>query len=205
MLDQVVKLIDHTRMSKKPTAKKTPAKASTKTDDGLAAARARSLGHVLFECARLLDEWAQEEVNRQAGERVARPAFMRLLPFLDTTGIRPTELASRVDVTKQAVGQSLAALEAMRFVEVVPDPTDGRATLVRLTKFGVEANHHGLSVLSGLERQLEEHVGREKMKRTFDGLTAMHAALAERRQGYPGHPKDGYRDRKSRRTSQPPR
>jgi hypothetical protein len=51
------------------------------------------LGPVLFECARLLDEIAQAEVNREAGARVLTPALVRLLPHLSTEGIRPTELA----------------------------------------------------------------------------------------------------------------
>ena len=69
-----------------------------------------AFGPVLFECARLLDEIAQAEVNRQAGRRVLTPALVRLLPHLSRDGIRPTELARRIEVSKQAVGQALADL-----------------------------------------------------------------------------------------------
>src|SRR5512139_669525 len=104
---------------------------------------ADTFGPVLFECARLLDEMAQAEVNRQAGRRLLTPALVRLLPHLSREGIRPTDLARRVDVTKQAVGQTLAGLTALRLVEHVPDPTDGRARLVRLTEAGAAAYGHG--------------------------------------------------------------
>ena len=53
------------------------------------------LGPLLFECARLLDEIAQAEVNREAGARVLTPALVRLLPHLSVDGVRPTDLARR--------------------------------------------------------------------------------------------------------------
>ncbi|HUU36395.1 MAG TPA: helix-turn-helix domain-containing protein [Vicinamibacterales bacterium] len=81
----------------------------------------------MVECDRLLDDLAQAEVNREAGRRLLSPALVRLLPHLSRDGIRPTELARRVDVSKQAVGQWLRDLEAMAFVEMVGDPGDGRA------------------------------------------------------------------------------
>ena len=64
------------------------------------------------------------------------PALVRLLPHLSRHGIRPTELARRIEVSKQAVGQALADSASRRLVELVPDPSDGRARLVRLTASG---------------------------------------------------------------------
>jgi DNA-binding MarR family transcriptional regulator len=137
-----------------------------------------SFGHTLFTCARLLDEVAQAEVNREAGKRVARPALMRLLQHLDFEGIRPTELARRVDVSKQAVGQALAELEAQGLVEAVADDSDGRAHKVRLTAQGGAAFAHGLGVLAFFTRALEVEVGAQKVAQTFEGLRALEAVLA---------------------------
>jgi len=134
-----------------------------------------TFGPALFECARLLDEIAQAEVNRQAGRRLLTPALVRLLPYLSRDGIRPTELARRVDVTKQAVGQALAGLEAMGLVELVPDPSDGRARLVRLTAAGEAAYAHGHDVLSFYAGQLAARLGKAR----FTALSAsLHDALA---------------------------
>ena len=117
------------------------------------------VGPLLFECARLLDEIAQLEVNRQAGRRLLTPALVRLLPHLSREGLRPTELARRVEVTKQAVGQALDGLEAMRLVELVPDPSDGRARLVRLTEAGESAYGQGRAVLAFYAGELASRVG----------------------------------------------
>ncbi len=133
---------------------------------------AAAFGPVLFECARQLDEIAQSEVNRQAGRRVLTPALVRLLPHLSRGGIRPTELARRVEVSKQAVGQALADLAARRLVELVPDPADGRARLVRLTETGAAAYDHGRGVLAFYASALGERIG-------ADRVAALGAALAE--------------------------
>jgi DNA-binding MarR family transcriptional regulator len=129
-----------------------------------------TLGPLLFECARLLDEIAQVEVNRQAGRRLLTPALVRLLPHFSREGIRPTELARRVDVTKQAVGQALADLEAMQLVELVPDPSDGRARLVRLTEAGESAYGHGRAVLAFYAGELASLVGSARVANLARGL-----------------------------------
>lgn len=139
----------------------------------LNAAQLQSFGHLLFVCARLLDEVAQAEVNRQAGRVVARPALMRLLPHLGTEGIRPSVLARRLDVSKQAVSQALAELQAQGLVEQMADPDDGRAQRVRLTAFGLAAFGHGLGVLSGLEEALACAVGAPALAQTKATLQAM--------------------------------
>lgn len=134
-------------------------------------------GPTLLECARLLDEIAQAEVNREAGRRLLTPALVRLLPHLSRAGIRPTELARRVDVSKQAVGQSVQELLAINCVELVPDPADGRARLVRLTPAGEAAYAHGRAVLAFYESALASRLGRARMAALREGLSAALAVL----------------------------
>ncbi len=137
----------------------------------------RSFGHLLFTCARVLDGLAQAEVNRQAKQRVARPALMRLLPYLDFEGVRPTVLARQVDVSKQAIGVAVGELIAQGFAEYIDDPTDRRARLVRLTTAGGEAFAHGLSVLAAFEKRLASEVGGKTMKRLLTGLQEIRPVL----------------------------
>lgn len=137
------------------------------------------LGPLLITCARLLDEVAQAQVNREAGWRAARPALMRLVPHLSRTGIRPTELARRADVSKQAVGQTLRACEADGFVCFAPDPNDGRAQLVQLTAEGEAAVAYGQSVLGALESSLAERVGTPVIDRLCTTLATLLPVLSE--------------------------
>lgn len=143
----------------------------------LTRAQDESFGHLLFTTARLMDERAQARLNAAAGERLARPALMRLLPLIDQVGIRPTELARRVDVSKQAVGQALAELEQRGFVEYVADPRDGRARLVRLSKRGATASRRGLKVLATLEADVAAKVGRRRLHAAAKTLQAIRTQL----------------------------
>jgi DNA-binding MarR family transcriptional regulator len=141
--------------------------------------RPPGFGPLLFECARLLDEVAQAEVNREAGARVLTPALVRLLPHLTADGIRPTELARRVEVSKQAVGQALGDLEARGLVEMVADPDDGRARRVRLTAAGLAAFDHGRGVLAFYEDALAERVGQRRLAAVKATLGRVHAVLLD--------------------------
>ncbi|MCO7221344.1 MarR family winged helix-turn-helix transcriptional regulator [Klenkia sp. PcliD-1-E] len=67
-----------------------------------------------------------------------RARHYRLLSFLPPEGERVSRLVVRSGLTKQALAQALDPLEAGGYVEVVPDPADRRARLVRLTDGGRE-------------------------------------------------------------------
>lgn len=138
-----------------------------------------SLGPQLILAARLLDELGQAQVNHEVGERIARPALMRLVPYLDVHGIRPTELAKRADVSKQSVGQTLRACEALGVVQFAPDPADGRAYLVRLTPYGESAVRYGQSVLAYLVSELTARLGEAVVADLATALAAVIPVLAQ--------------------------
>jgi DNA-binding MarR family transcriptional regulator len=129
-----------------------------------------SVGQLLLKGARLLDERALARVNREGPKISLRPAHTSLFPHIDRGGTRLTELARRLGVTKQAVGQLVSDLEALEVVERADDPIDGRAKLVRFTRRGLEALHHGLSILHGIERELERRLGKARMRELHDAL-----------------------------------
>ncbi|HSK17775.1 MAG TPA: MarR family transcriptional regulator [Longimicrobiales bacterium] len=148
--------------------------------DVLTADQQRSFGHTLLECARLFDQLGQERLNADLGEDIARPSVMRLIPHMPAEGIRPTELARRADISKQAVGQTLAYLEERGLVEFAPDPADGRALIVRMTDVGAEASRLGLKALGKVEREVAKRVGSDVIAATFAGLREILAALESR-------------------------
>jgi DNA-binding MarR family transcriptional regulator len=126
------------------------------------AKRASAL-QLLIRCARLVDEEARARINARAGRLVARPTTMALLPHIAHEGTRIVELAEKLGITKQAVSKRVAEMVEEGVVELAPDPEDGRAKLVRFTPLGLQAIHHGLGVLGGLERELEAALGAGKM------------------------------------------
>jgi DNA-binding MarR family transcriptional regulator len=131
---------------------------------------------LLFKCARLANERAMARANEGAGLRL-KGAHVALLPHLSYDGVRVVELARRLEITKQAVSQTLAELAEAGVVELTPDPSDGRAKLARLTARGAAAIARGLSILEALERELSSEIGPTTMHSLHDALLALEAAL----------------------------
>jgi DNA-binding MarR family transcriptional regulator len=153
--------------------------AVAKDRTSLEASKRASALQTLMKVARLVDERATARVNEAAGRVVLRPAHTRLFPHIDLAGTRLTELARRVGITKQAVGQLVDDLVEQGVLDVVADPVDGRARLVRFTKRGLDGIAHGLKVLASIEAELAKHVGRERIEAMHATLLALQDVLDE--------------------------
>jgi DNA-binding MarR family transcriptional regulator len=137
------------------------------------AAKRASLGQLLLKCARLFNERALSRVRAQAGGGGFRMAHTLLLPHLELEGIRLTELARRIGVTKQAASQLVDELVEMGVLDRVPDPADGRAKLIVFTEAGQRGLMTGLDALAGIEREVAERLGGEAVSDLRAGLAAL--------------------------------
>jgi DNA-binding MarR family transcriptional regulator len=91
-----------------------------------------------------------------------RMRHYRLLSFVPPEGERLSRMTADSGLTKQALAQALAPLEDGGYVEVVPDPSDRRARLVRLTDRGRAVNEAVRRHLSHVEREWARRVGEER-------------------------------------------
>jgi DNA-binding MarR family transcriptional regulator len=117
------------------------------------------------------------------GHEAIREAHGCVFGFIQAEGSRLTFLAERSGLTKQAVGELVDDLERLDYVERVPDPTDGRAKLVRLTEKGANAQQLGRSILAEIEQRWAEQIGDERvaaMRETLEDIYALttHAPTA---------------------------
>jgi DNA-binding MarR family transcriptional regulator len=143
----------------------------------LEALKKRGVSQLLFKCARLLNDRAVARVNQRSRARVLRASHTALFPHLGAQGIRSTELAQRLGVTKQSVSQLVTELESWGMVTQTPDPQDGRAKLVKLSDKGHKAMLDGLSVLAELEGELVSRIGKRRMQELQTALSALEAEL----------------------------
>ena len=111
------------------------------------------------------------------------PAFSSLMPLLDATGARPSTLAQRAGITKQAISQLVRELETRGYVEQVPDSTDTRAKIVRLTKRGVALHAASAEVRLELQSVALAKLGKSRVSRLRRDLLELAAALEEMRTG----------------------
>jgi DNA-binding MarR family transcriptional regulator len=140
----------------------------------------RSTFELLFRAARLVNERAVADA-RDAGATNLRLAHTQLFPHITFDGIRMTEIARRLEVTKQAIGPLVDDLVAEGMVERIADPSDQRAKLIRWTRRGRRALEHGLGVLAQLERDVTDTVGPARMAALADTLEAVIGAIGEPR------------------------
>ena len=89
---------------------------------------------------------------------------------IDPEGSRLTDLAERARMTKQSVGEVTSDLEQRGYVERVPDPSDGRAKIIRLTERGRAAQALGVGLIDEIEQEWAERFGAER-------VTALREAL----------------------------
>ena len=109
------------------------------------------------------------------------PAFSSLMPLLDATGARPSTLAQRAGITKQAISQLVRELETRGYVEQIPDATDTRAKIVRLTKRGLALHAASAEVRLELQSVALAKLGKARVSRLRRDLVELAAALEEMR------------------------
>ena len=126
------------------------------------------LATLMFVSYRAMDERVQRAM-REAGYDVT-VAQSRLAQRIADDGSRLTDLADRAQVTKQTASLLVAALEREGLVERVPDPSDGRARLIRLSARGREAAGQAMQVVMAVEQEWTEHLGHELAGQLREGL-----------------------------------
>jgi DNA-binding MarR family transcriptional regulator len=94
---------------------------------------------------------------------------------IEPDGSRLTDLAERARMTKQSVGEVATELERRGYVERVPDPSDGRAKIIRLTEQGRAAQSLGLQIIEEIEQEWGERFGTERLAALREALEAITA------------------------------
>lgn len=94
----------------------------------------------------------------------------RLMGSLTEEGLRLSELADRLGITKQSVSQLVDDLEAEGYVARTPDPTDGRAKLVVFGPRGTEALPVAWQALQATDDRVRDVLGEQGTEVLRDAL-----------------------------------
>ncbi len=96
-------------------------------------------------------------------------------------GLRSTDLAAYARITKQSMGYLVDHLEANGYVERVPDATDQRAKVVRLTAKGWSASRGIRAAVQEVEREWARRIGDARLADLRRILRELVASLEEER------------------------
>lgn len=100
-------------------------------------------------------------------------AQSRLMMNVDPGGTRLSMLAERAQIAKQTATALVDKLERAGYVERVPDPSDGRARLVRATAKAEAAVPTAHAEEQRIEAEWEAHLGPERMQQLREALVAL--------------------------------
>ena len=112
------------------------------------------------------------DLNAAGFEDLSLP-HMAVLQFPGPDGVRPSALAERAGMSKQAMNQLLGTLEGLGYVARSALPQEGGARMVRLTKRGHAAYAKMADILRDIEREWTAELGPKR----FAQLKALLALL----------------------------
>jgi DNA-binding MarR family transcriptional regulator len=121
-----------------------------------------------------------EVVRRRMLERLHERGFddlelphLNVLQYPGPADARPSELAARLGMSKQALNYLLGELERLGYLERLPDPDDLRSKRIALTSRGASIVPVIREAVGEVEREWTQQLGAER----FDELRALLADL----------------------------
>jgi DNA-binding MarR family transcriptional regulator len=89
-------------------------------------------------------------------------AHLNVFQYPGPQGARPTELATRLRISKQALNYLLGELERLDYLERRPDPDDQRSKRVALTTRGISAISVIREAVGEVETAWAQQIGPER-------------------------------------------
>ncbi len=129
----------------------------------LVALRQGNIGRIFQRAARSYSDLALTKL-RDYGHDGLTLFHTALISNLDLEGTRTTVLAQRAGVSKQAMSQLVVELEQRGYIERVPDPNDGRASLVKFTEQGWQLLQDAYQVKKEIEAEYTAILGEMGIK-----------------------------------------
>jgi DNA-binding MarR family transcriptional regulator len=139
---------------------------------GSTLASERRIGRLLGLMLRLFRTELMEWVI--AADPELRHPHYHVFSNIDACGTRLTELAARAQLALSSMAELVDELEALGYLERVPDATDGRAKLVCLTERGRRHYVRAVGHVRSMEKRYASRVGEERyeaMCQTLHDLT----------------------------------
>lgn len=119
------------------------------------------IGALLRYPARAVQRRLIQELNH-AGFDDLRLPHMAVLQHPGPDGVRPTVLAERAGMSKQAMNQLLMSLERLGYITREDAPEGGRSRVVRLTERGHAVWNLMIAILVEVEEEWREELGEER-------------------------------------------
>ena len=111
----------------------------------------------------------------EAGYKDIRSAHSRVFEHLPAKGARVTHMAEAAQMTQQSMTELVEYLERLGYVKRSPDPSDGRAKLVHLSRSGKKLSAKGNEIMGRIDASWEARLGKQRMREMRSALSNLSA------------------------------
>ena len=114
------------------------------------------------------------EAHRR-GHTQIKQAHNAVFATLQEEGTRTVDMAARAGMTRQSMGEVVREMVDLGLLEMVPDPDDRRAKLVRYTVAGLDVAKDGYKHVLALEQRFTDELGDdfEAARRVLERVVAV--------------------------------
>lgn len=130
-----------------------------------------NLPRYLIGLSRYLQSTLMHSLIEERGHAGLGLHFEPYISLAGENGIRLSDLAEALSISKQAVNQTVNQIEKAGYLERRPDPEDGRGKLAVLTERGHQLATDGGEMMGEIERTFADIIGAQDLSR-FSGLLA---------------------------------
>jgi DNA-binding MarR family transcriptional regulator len=130
---------------------------------------------------RVVWQWVRDQLYAgvvAAGYDDLNAAHVGLWRYPGLDGLRPSQLADRVGITKQSVNDLLGHLERHGYLVRVPDSADGRARVIRLSSRGRQLEQTIYAEAGEAELRIAEILGSQRFAHLHSSLELLTEQLA---------------------------
>lgn len=138
-----------------------------------------------FEPFIALAEKAARQLRADMVENAHRAGFVdvsaahnAVFATLPSEGARAADMAVRAGITRQSMGEVVRDMVRLGVLEMVPDPTDRRAKIVRYTDAGIVVAQAGMDRIVAVEELLTAEFGADDLATTRRVLARVRDLLA---------------------------
>jgi DNA-binding MarR family transcriptional regulator len=127
-------------------------------------------------------QWVRDQMYAgvvAAGYDDLSAAHVGLWRYPGLEGLRPSQVADRVGITKQSVNDLLGHLEEHGYISRVPDLVDGRARVIRLTPKGRRLQQTIYAEAGAAQLRIEEILGSRRFNQLHHSLELLSEQLAD--------------------------
>ena len=154
-----------------------PMSSDSLTGDDSKEVRSRYVGAML----RVVWQWVRDQMYAgvvAAGYDDLNAAHVGLWRYPGLDGLRPSQLADHLGITKQSVNDLLGHLELHGYLGRMPDSADGRARVIRLTPKGRQLEETIYAEARAAQLRIAEVLGPRRFAQLHSSLELLTELLS---------------------------